>query len=61
MATAAPKWMAALHIAKINLALEMGVPLDRWGHVLTCLLEKEFGNIYVDKLRVICLFEADFD
>ena len=22
---------------------------------------KEFGNIYVDKLRVICLFEADFD
>jgi hypothetical protein len=24
-------------------------------------LEKEFGNIYLDKMRAICLMEADFN
>ena len=53
--------LSALHTAKLNLALETGTPLERWGHGLTVLLEKEFGAIYLDKLWAICLFEADFN
>jgi hypothetical protein len=54
-------YLSALHCAKLNLALRTGVPLTRWGNGLTVLLEKEFGAIYIDKLRAICLFEADFN
>jgi hypothetical protein len=54
-------YLSALHAAKLNLALQTGIPLERWGHGLTVLLEKEFGSIYLDKLRAICLFEADFN
>ena len=36
------------------------MPLERWG-AITVLLEKEFGNIYIDKMRAICLLEADFN
>ena len=53
--------LAALHVAKLNLVLQTRVPLERWGNGLTVLLEKEFGSIYIDKLRAICLFEADFN
>jgi hypothetical protein len=35
--------------------------MDRWVSALTVLLEKEFGNIYLDKMRAICLMEADFN
>ena len=61
IAAAENDYLTALHTARINLALETGIPYERWGHGLTCLLEKEFGSIYVDKLRAICLFEADFN
>ena len=54
-------YLSALHCAKLNIALRTGVPLKRWGHGLTVLLEKEFGAIFIDKLRAICLFEADFN
>ena len=37
------------------------MPLARWGRGLTVLLEKICGNNYVNKLRAICLFEADFN
>jgi hypothetical protein len=35
--------------------------MDRWGSALTVLLEKQFGNIYLEKMRAICLLEADFN
>ena len=35
--------------------------MERWGHSLTVLLEKEFGNIYIEKMQAICLMEADFN
>ena len=60
-AAAYDDYLSALHVAKLNLALASGKPLERWGHGLTVLLEKEFGSIYIDKLRAICLFEADFN
>ena len=50
----------APHVTKLNIALETGLPLGQWVHGLTGLLEKEFGAIYLDKLRATCLIEADF-
>ena len=46
---------------KLNLVLSMGMPLERWLHGLTVLLEKEHSNINIEKLRAICLFEADLN
>jgi hypothetical protein len=43
------------------LATRSGIPLERWGSALTVLLEKEFGNIYIEKMWAICLMEADFN
>jgi hypothetical protein len=54
-------YLSALHAAKLSLAASTGMPLDRWGDGLTVLLEKLFGVIYMEKMRAICLFEADFN
>jgi hypothetical protein len=59
-AIARDRYLSALQAAKLSLAALTGIPLDRWGSALTVLLEKEFGNIYLDKMRAICLMEADF-
>jgi hypothetical protein len=53
--------LAALHVGSINLAVRFGPPLTRWQHGVTVLLEKELGNIYIGKLRAICLLEGDFN
>jgi len=53
--------LAQLHICSINLAARCGSPLDRWRQGVTVLLEKVAGNISIDKLRAICLLEADFN
>jgi hypothetical protein len=59
---AAHDWyLSALQAAKLTLAATTGVPLARWGNGLTVLLEKVFGNIYIDKMRAICLLEADYN
>ncbi len=47
--------LAALHVGSINLVGRSGFPLDRWRKGVTCLLEKERGNCYIEKLRAICL------
>jgi hypothetical protein len=46
-ASASPA-LAALHVGSINLAGRAGLPLDRWRKGVTCLLEKERGNCYVE-------------
>ena len=50
-----------LHVKNINLAARRGNPLVRWRQGVTVLLEKVVGNINIDKLRAICLLEADFN
>ncbi len=50
-----------LHAAKLSICARNGISLARWGKGLTVLLEKILGNIFVHKLRVICLLEADFN
>ena len=61
MAQAFSKRLSKLKVMQLNIVLKMGLPLERWLHGLTVMLEKERGNINVDKLRAICLFEADLN
>jgi hypothetical protein len=42
-------------------AINLGAPMDRWKHITTCMIEKKAGISRIDKLRVIHLFEADYN
>jgi hypothetical protein len=53
--------LAILHVESMNVAASYGLPLDRWKSALTVLLEKVMGNMLMEKLRAICLLEADFN
>ena len=61
MAQAESDYLTNLQVRKLNLVMRRGVPLERWLHGLTVLLEKVAGKIDIDKLRAICLYEADFN
>jgi hypothetical protein len=61
MANARSDKLSLLHSAKLSLAARLGITLDRWHNALTVLLEKTFGNIMINKLRAICLLEADYN
>ena len=54
-------YLLAMHAAKLTLAASTGVPLACRGNGLTVLLEKVFGNIYIDKMRAICFLEANYN
>ena len=60
-AIAHDRFLSSLQAAKLSLAARTGIPLDRWGAGLTVLIEKEFGNIYLEKMRAIVLLEADMN
>ena len=53
--------LSLLHAAKLTICARNGVALERWGKGLTVLLEKILGNVFVHKLRAICLLEANFN
>ena len=53
--------ISALQASNVNLSLSRGVPLSRWKKGVTVLLEKEPGNCFIEKLRAICLLEADLN
>ena len=53
--------LTSLRIKQLNLVLRLGLPLERWLNGILLLLQKEAGNIDIDKLRAIILFEADFN
>ena len=61
MSQAFSKRLTRLKLLQLNMVLRMGTPLKRWLNGLTLMLEKEAGNINIDKLRAICLFEADLN
>ncbi len=52
--------LSALHASKLSLVARKGVQLSRWNRGLTVLLKKIVGNVFVHKLRAICLLEANF-
>jgi hypothetical protein len=47
------------NIMKISILI--GQPLQRWTEVTTCMIEKIPGNPRLDKMRVIHLFEVDYN
>ncbi|KAL3803357.1 hypothetical protein HJC23_009321 [Cyclotella cryptica] len=53
--------LTSLQVMSINIAASRGTPLSRWRQGVTVLLEKIAGNTRIDKLRAICLLEADFN
>ena len=53
--------LVTLHVTNINLATTRGAPLSRWCEGVNVLLEKVAGISHIDKLRAICLLEADFN
>ena len=55
------RFLSALQAAKLTLTATTGILLARWGNGLTVLLEKVFGNIYIGKMRAICLLEANYN
>jgi Reverse transcriptase (RNA-dependent DNA polymerase) len=45
----------------ISLAIKIGKPIKRWTNVTTCMIEKLPGIPRIDKMRVIHLFEVDYN
>ncbi len=60
-AAASNPMLSAMQAAYLTGCACRGLPLARWGIVLTVLLEKVAGNNFIHKLRAICLLEADFN
>ena len=53
--------LLTLHHSMINLALQQGQSYDRWQKVVNVMIEKEPGNPKIHRLRVIHLYEADYN
>ena len=45
----------------INSALSLGTPLQRWKQSIVIMIEKEQNNNRMKKLRVIKIYEADYN
>ena len=55
------KELIRAHVAMINYALQQAYSFDRWKSVVNVMIEKEHGNSKVHRLRVIHLYEADYN
>jgi len=53
--------IAVFNARLANLGFTMGYSLKRWRKGLNVLLEKQLGNLNVEKLQIILLFEGDFN
>ena len=53
--------VAQLHVDMINFPTTYGFAPERWTRSVTPLIEKEEGMPYLTRLRVIHLFEADYN
>jgi hypothetical protein len=45
----------------IDLVVQRGITLSRWQHAINVMLEKDVGCPRINRLRIIHLFEADFN
>ena len=50
-----------LLVAMINIGIMTGHALNRWQHAVSVMLEKDKGRPKIDRLRIIQLFEADYN
>jgi hypothetical protein len=55
------QYLLVMHAAKLTLVASTGTPLACLGNRLMVLLEKVIGIIYIDKMREICLLEANYN
>ena len=55
------KYLLALKTAKLSFATKSRISINRWGATLTFLFEKVLGNICIDKIRAICLLDANYN
>jgi hypothetical protein len=45
----------------LNIAITRGIAISRWSNATNILIEKDPGNPNINRLRIIHLFEADFN
>jgi hypothetical protein len=50
-----------LIISVMNYCIESGYVLDRWKTVINTMILKDVGNVKIHQLRVIHIYEADFN
>jgi hypothetical protein len=50
-----------LYYQVMSITSRLGKSLKRWKHISTCMIEKIKGCPRIDKLRVIQLYEADYN
>ena len=53
--------LVSLHTDLLNIPIQYGFAPERWTHSVTPLIEKDDGLPYLTRLRVIHLFEADYN
>ena len=53
--------LVSLITAMLNIGLIAGTALKRWKQTLSVMLEKDPGSPKLDRLRIIQLFEADYN
>ena len=53
--------LLTMHHSMIDYALANGYSFSRWKKVINVMLEKEPGNLKIHRLRVIHLYEADYN
>ena len=49
------------HLALLNYAIRFGRPYQPWTHIVNTMLEKDPGSPKIHRLRVIHLYEADYN
>ena len=50
-----------LHLIMMNIPLKCGFSCDRWKKSLSVMIEKDKGSPKITRLRIIQLFEADYN
>ncbi|KAL7506238.1 hypothetical protein ACHAXN_003506 [Cyclotella atomus] len=53
--------LSATHAIMISLPFMYGFVCERWRKIIDCMLEKKAGVRQIHIMRIICLFEADFN
>ena len=49
------------HLYLLNYAIRHGLSYKRWQTIVTMMIKKESGNKKIHRLRVIHLYEADYN
>jgi hypothetical protein len=53
--------LVSLHTTMMNIPFQVGITPDRWTRVTNIMLEKDAGSARCHQLRILALFESDFN